>query len=211
MEQEHPLDPGNVLHLLHGDAEIPGAQHFIVVRDSLISGPSDVSPIPHARKRREFWTEFEGCLLPPERSEENLDRLNREVFGAHELGAALNISPEDRPVVIWTTRTWPDRLFLWWVFDAIERQRLERSRFWVAESSSRVAIDSDVADPWGFGKHGPDSLSAAFSSATPLSEELLQTGARLWREYAGESPLPLDDSRRRGQRPFPDLASVAET
>lgn len=211
-----PDDPASVVHVHFGGSRIPGCRDSIVLRDSLSTGPCERDPVEHAAARRRYWDHVHGSMgglfHPP--SAAFTARLTGKgtsdrIVGAHEFGEALRHFPDVRPVVLWSTRTWLERLALWSLFDAIARLDLARRRFWIAEPTT-PGLPAGATDDASFAEQRDGRLNAAFSAAVPLTDAHLEAGSALWRAWVDPSPLPFDEARRCGDPFFPDLGSTGE-
>jgi hypothetical protein len=136
---------------------------------------------------------------------------SREYGEVDGICLALAQFPDSKPVVIWTSRHWDDRLALWWSLDNIQRTQFDVSRFTVATVQSQFASgDPQDADPFSISCVPAERLRIAFDARSPLSVPFLENGSSLWHKYANASPLGFDDARRKGCDEFPELRSAAE-
>lgn len=188
------------VHVALGSFHLPGARDYIHLTDRLSLGPCHGDPLRHHEVRIEFWSSFES----PRRGATKISKREREELAARiltpeQFAMALARFPETKPVVLWTSLNWYERLQLWWLFDAIRTCRLNHERFWVAESSYPESADG-VVDP--LAAHTPRMLEAAFDAITPLSRATTRDGASLWRKFVDTSPMALTRAGR--QRPQGD-------
>lgn len=173
------------MHLVHGDsagitvAKAGAPQDSIrVTKDLLTVGPCDVDPVRHRALRSAYWD------VRPWAAEAEL--------------------PSTTPILVWAAPAWSDQLFLWWMFDALERAGIDATRLRWAQPRSARDLHVSV------GGMTEAEMSEAFERAASVSPEQLAEGASLWRKYAADSPLPFDEARRAGSAHFPDLARSAE-
>jgi hypothetical protein len=173
-----------------------------------------VSPARHHRKRRSFWQAVlqgdEGAVA--RKSGGSAAQAADQLLSGRDFTARLAAYPPDRPIVLWTAPSLPDRLAFWWVLDCVRRARLARGRFWVAEPRRA----GEGARP-GFhpaptlGQYPRETFAAAFAGLRPLDARTALDGAALWRLFAAPSPEGLDRARRSRSPAFPDLRLAAET
>ena len=173
------------MHLVHGDSAAATVAHngvpsdaIRVFKDLLTVGPCDEDPARHRTLRSAYWH-----------------------TGAWPREAAL---PPDAPLIVWATLAWSDQLFLWWLFDAFERDGVDLPRLSWAQPHAGERFHASV------GGVSAAALSEALAQARPVSPAQLAQGASLWRKYAAESPLAFDEARRAGSPSFPELARTAE-
>jgi hypothetical protein len=218
-----PFEIQEAVHLFHGDSSAGTARyggwgrHLVVARDTLSWGPCDRDPVRHGKKRRAHWLAYDRLLLrthpglAPRIARETAQgrrRVEKEIFAAPELLKALAGHPLRRPIVLWTTPTWSDRLTLFWALDALHDLDIEKRAVWVAQprwTSPRVPVSEA-----SLGCFNPDQLQDAFALAQRLSGGMLEEGGALWRKYSWPSPLAFDEARRRGSQLFPELSQLAE-
>jgi hypothetical protein len=131
-------------------------------------------------------------------------------------GAATQLSegrpnlPRDKPIVLWTTSNWSDRLVLWWLLETVERENLDITRFHLAEARSAFAsADCETPDPFPVSCVPAERLRTAFDARVALTADLTSLGASLWRKYADSDPTAFDAVRRRGCSAFPELKCSA--
>jgi hypothetical protein len=96
--------------------------------------------------RRDYWRAVEESFMPPGGAKRRKKRRKTDVpepspvfwtrgeghkrkcGASDDLIDALSGFPENKPVVLWTTSHWSDRLILWWIFDSIDRAGLHDRR-----------------------------------------------------------------------------------
>jgi hypothetical protein len=176
------------IHLVSGSAaagwvKAIGAKTGITSDDKLTSGPCDVNPVRHAELRRTWdGAEFRRPF--------DLERLRGAIAG-------------EAPIALWGTRAYSDLVWIWWALDALDRIGVARSRCWLAQPYS----DDSYAI---VGMFDADEMRAAFSAATPITDDQWREGGELWSQFASPSPLAFDEVRRRGSSAFSELTSSAE-
>ncbi|MBY0230307.1 MAG: DUF1835 domain-containing protein [Gemmataceae bacterium] len=198
------------VHVVPGDSA-GGSVHrprceVVVVRDSLVTGPSDLDPARHGAARRAWWRDSWLSWRRVTARERRCDEeLLTDALSTTETARCLAAYPPERPVVLWTVALWSERLAFWWMLDLIEREGWPRERFWVVE----------VPIAWAgvgasLGSVPSNQFEAAFPGRVPLSARTLRSGSALWRKYAAPSPAAFDAARRRGVSSFADLGATAE-
>jgi hypothetical protein len=206
------------VHVVPGDSAAGslaccGVEHLIVLGDRPFPGPCDPDPATHLEKRRAYLRTFMD-YDPGGDSEGVRDRLcllAAGLLGAEELAGRLGSYVPVRPVVLWTTSTWADRLIFWRVLDALERAGSDCAGFWAAEPGlPRGHRRENYHPPPMLGSFHTEEHQAAFEHSRPLGTRVLRAGATMWRKFASVSPLEFDAARRKGSPVFPDLGLVSE-
>ena len=204
------------VHIIPGDSAAAslrevGGGAAIVVHDPHSPGPCDVNPVRHRQKREAYLRGYadRSCQRDPRQNAAYVRMISRYVLNAYDLADRLSKAPE-KPVRIWTAPSWHDRLCFWWVLDALKRTRQRLDRFWVAEPAVEEGVKPERMAGFSMGAYAPRCFRDGEAGMCPLDAELLETGASLWRAFAGRSPAVFDLACREGRRHFPDLPRSAE-
>jgi hypothetical protein len=214
-------DVADCIHATLGSVGLPDSVDLVRVQDSLARGPCHSNPEQHRELRRDYWLAGEEIYLPRRRLRKKSRPDNWNLFVcwnpkqgqtvAPSFAEALSRFSSKRPVILWTTGNWVERLTLWWLLSAIERGDADRSRCFIAHASSPDAsADLRRPNPDTLACVPPRFLRTAFDRRKRLSRSMVVEGARLWRKYCRSSPAAFDEARRRGSETFPDLSAIAE-
>jgi hypothetical protein len=200
------------VHVIAGDSAAcslrsVGGRDTIVLRDLLYPGPCDVNPSRHRQKREAFLRGF-AQLFDGRDRRLYAAHLAKDVLNGCDLADRLATLPE-RPVLLWTSQAWHDRLHLWWVVDAVQRTRLRLGRFWVAEPTVEEGIKPEHVTAFSLGAFSPKCFRDAEATVRPLDREMAKTGSSLWRAFAGRIPTAFALACRQARQIFPDLPEVA--
>ena len=206
-------------HAIYGDSawgslHSGGGREFLRLRDPLCLGPCDVDPTRHKRKRRAYLLSLAEGYAGPHADwyQDYVNDLARSALAAPDFAAHCAEFDPGKPIVLWTTTSWPDRVVFWWILDCIQRTALDRERFWVCELSLPQRFNPEhFHPPKTLGAFSPEAYQTGFRRLRPLTAKLLKCGARLWQTYAGPSPIEFAKARRRSPRFFPDLPFVTKT
>lgn len=188
-----------------GTVRMCRARDFIIIHDLLSIGPCDVNPARHVEKRRKAIICFQRGYVGPDvdKHKEYLAWEAKNLISAKEL--VKKLCDSHKPIVLWTSSAFPDRLNLWWALDALQRASLNGTQIWLAEP--RLRSDYPVSS---LGVFNEEEFQTAFANLQPLRKKVADSGATLWRKFAAKSPLAFDAARRKGARAFPDLKVSSE-
>jgi hypothetical protein len=173
----------DAVHLILGDSpggtlRQAGARFTVSVRDTLAYGPSSFDPAEHRRLRYGFWTE-EGGL--------DSSDLGNVPIAAPEVDPAVRAFPSGLPLVVWSGENWSDRLFLWWVLDAVSRTRLADRPLWLA---SPLCVPE-----WNFlesmGCYNADQMKLMFRHGQVLGPGAVKAAVGRWRRFCEGTPKGL--------------------
>ena len=118
----------------------------------------------------------------------------------NELAYEIERRREEKPIVLWSSPTWGERLSLWWALDSLVRGDVDLDRVWLA----------DAATPTRVTRHPRREALALYESAEPLTDDTVGCGASLWRSFTASDPAPFDEERRAKNEAFPRLKAVCE-
>jgi hypothetical protein len=191
-----------------GSLKVAGAKEMICFDDPLCPSPCDVNPARHLKKRRSFFRSFADGYEGLEADLYNayLPWMAGKILGANEF--VTQVSGCDRPVVLWTTPTFLDRLALWWALDAIQSSSLGSENFSVAEPA--LPKGHKAGPHLTVGCFAPVEFTAGFANRRPLKASVVRAGASLWQNFAAASPLRFDRARQTKSSSFPELKRVGE-
>lgn len=170
-------------HLVLGDASAEklrraGVKSIVVLRDLLSVGRSHAQPASHRAARMAQWGIDERA------AQEGV--LDRDRF------AAVLARIHD-PIVLWTSPTWPSRLYEWATID------------WLATLDARSVTRAEID------RHFPaEAITAAFEARTQLGEARLECARGLWAAFVQTSPLAFDALRRSHSAVYLDLRITCE-
>jgi hypothetical protein len=177
-----------------------GAKRILFHGDALAYGPCSSGGAAHGRMRLRFWKGFQRDLgLRP-------NRRTVAVVSRVELARGLR-AHRGLPIVVWAGYSWNERLFLWWVADALARRKAGGDDVWLVVSGERDA----AADPLAasLGAWNPEDLLSLLGSARPFARSLVRAGARMWAAFTRKNPRDMEAWRSRGG-PWPMGPILAE-
>ncbi|HEV7280002.1 MAG TPA: hypothetical protein VGN57_07290 [Pirellulaceae bacterium] len=197
-----PLTIAESLHLIPSVSALDRAAPRIWCLDSVWIGPCSPDPVRHGALRREEFERLEAAIAADAPKDRRTSRLRREgrknldqdVLTADDLRQRLEAFSPLLPIVVWTTSAWTDRLFLWWVCDALRRAEVDLDRVYVAEPS--LSEDDPHRASECLGIFNEPELAEASALAQPLTRELRDASADLWLAFAGPDPTAFDRLRR---------------
>jgi len=209
------INPSEAIFVLGGDQVFPQLlrpRRGIFRFDDFVFGPCEIDPLLHLRRRKDFWKAFNETMAVPSevrRSWRKWEKFRERDFSVLRRFVRNPDQPFFRhPIVLWTVRSWRDRVGFWWILHVLRPHHAVRNRVWVAESDSGE-FTADEAD-WYLATHPRKRLEEAFAKARPLSPAVLRAGASLWKKFASPVPREFDKARRHAVYAFPDLPVVAE-
>ncbi len=191
MQGRRPSSFTAAIHVIPGDAEIPGAGRTVRLRDLLSAGLSHTDVSRHRRLRAEHHTRLWRAIeLGPTRVSLGSPLWLRELLGRNItspqlLRQALSRYSTRLPIVIWTSANSNDRLSLWWVMHAIAFTDLPIERLWIAESLPVTHRDSPLHG------HSAQMLESSFASVRPLRSSERRVFSLLWHHFAAGFPRKL--------------------
>ena len=158
--------------------------------DRLCFGPCAEDPDKHGELRIQYWlnesTKDCGTTLPRHRKA-TLDKreadLRMRTNWPSSLSHQLGRFDPDKPIVLWSSDEWTDRLNLWWLLHTLDFLKIPDSRIWYVESS--LCADRCI-EPLRI--HGKDQMLEAYKRATPIGSQRMQDGADLWRKFVASNP-----------------------
>lgn len=212
-----PTDVSDAVHIgpYAALSRIAGLRHTVPLRDSVHLGPCHHDARKHYDARRRYWLSWDQQVPAASKSQARRNRrtleksFENDVYSGHQLKDELQKSPPEFPVVLWSARTWKDRLLLWWALDSLRQCNVAAERIWLADSSTPECRRT-LADRECIAAHSTDLLQTAFSQLQPVGRRRLRSGAALWRKFAAKSPRAFDRARRTESHLFPELRKIGD-
>ncbi|MFB6351222.1 MAG: DUF1835 domain-containing protein, partial [Bradymonadaceae bacterium] len=175
----------NVAHFVPsgvaGMLEELGAEVIVECHDTLSHGPSRRDPKKHRDKRLAYWRGLYERVLGEEAGETvdgAVEELENSYLSAEQIGSKIDQYVEDRRIVIWTTPTLEDRLFMWLCFDAIQGVDVPANR--IATAEPQFAASADEEEYFSLRDLEVDELIEGFDDLVYPKEIYIQAGATLW-------------------------------
>ena len=195
-----------------------GAGRFgaeMALLDCLSVGPVDSSACVQSRTRRRYWTNVRRRLgrwsakcttdAKPTRGASRAGPTQFvRVHWATGLQNAFRRCPSPKPLVLWTSRTWQDRVTTWCLMSVLGTANVDPARLWIAEP-----YRSDYGVMEGLACYPIRDLQHALERAVVMEQALLREGQALWQKFSSPSPVALDTALRKGSRWFPGLPDAA--
>jgi len=204
----------NVAHFVpsgvSGMLEELGAEVVVECNDTLSHGPARQDPKKHRERRLAYWRELYASALDGDEDEADraVAELEESYLSAEQIGSKIDQYVEDRRIIIWTTPTFEDRLFLWLCFDAVQGVDVPASRVATAEPQRPVAPEAD--EYFSLRDLEVDELVEGFDDRVYPKEIYIQAGAQLWQTYGSASPRQFAISVGHTEKFFPNIATIAE-
>ena len=190
-----------------------GASRVIEFPDLLTHGPVSSEPKRHRKIRLKYWRKLYERVLPGggEQIEAAIGLLEDGYMSTEQLGSAACHSAGDDHIVIWTTPTYEDRLFLWFVFDALVEQGVSASQMATAEPRIEVLVGDDEQTRYGALRSLElDEIAAGFDELFYPELVYVDAGANLWETFSSASPRQFAISIPHTTKFFPEFPVFAE-
>jgi hypothetical protein len=191
-----------------------GAESVVEFPDLLTHGPVATDPKRHRKARLKYWRKLYESLLVGESKGQivgAMDRLENGYLSAEQIGSAALHAAGDGRIVIWTTPTFEDRLFLWFVFHALIAEGVPVGRIATAEPRVQLeaAEDEDVRYASLRGLE-VDELAGGFEELFYPVLVYAEAGANLWETFSSVSPRQFAIAIPHTTKFFPEFAVFAE-
>lgn len=174
----------NVAHFtpsgVAGMLEELGAEVVVECGDTLSHGPARQNPKKHREKRLAYWRQLYRRVLGGEDEssvDEAVAELEDSYLSAEQIGSKIDQYVEDRRIVIWSTPTLEDRLFLWLCFDAVQGVDVPANR--IATAEPQFAVGPDEEEYFSLRDLEVDELVEGFDDRVYPKEIYIQAGAQL--------------------------------
>ena len=191
-----------------------GAQHVVEFPDLLTHGPVSPKPKRHRKARLKYWRKLYESLLADKASdqvEQAMALLEDGYLSTEQLGSAAAHASSGGRIVVWTTPTLEDRLFLWFVFDALLAKGVAFER--IATAEPRVALPADdEEEPRYTSLRGLelDEIATGFDDLFYPELVYVEAGANLWESFCSVSPRQFAISIPHTAKFFPEFPVFAE-
>jgi len=186
-----------------------GAETVVEFSDNLAHGPSHRKPKRHRELRLDYWYDlYEHLLDDGNAATEAVDSLHDTYLSTEQLGSVMAHHAAERRVILWTTPTLEDRLFLWFAFEAASRADVSVDR--IATAEPHVAVTPEEETYFALRDLEVDELAEGFDNLVYPKEIYAQTGAQLWQTFSSSSPRKFAISVPHTEKFFPNITNLAE-
>jgi hypothetical protein len=191
-----------------------GAESVVEFPDLLTHGPVTTNPKKHRKRRLNYWRGLYESILDGDASQQidaAMARLENGYLSIEQIGSAARRAAGDGRIVIWTTPTLEDRLFLWFAFHALLEEGVPAGR--IATAEPRVALeeveDEDVRYASLRGMQASE-LAEGFDELFYPVLVYVEAGANLWETFASVSPRQFALAIPHTTKFFPEFDVFAE-
>ncbi len=200
----HFVPPGQADRL-----EELGAEVVVEFGDTLTHGPSREDPKDHRERRLDYWRRVYETLLDGDgRVDEATDELASGYLSAEQLGSKAEQYADRRRLVVWTTPTFADRLFLWMCFDAFQKAGIAANR--IATAEPQRPVSPDEREYFALRDLEADEVVEGFDNLIYPKEVYVQAGAQLWQTFSTGSPRQFAISIAHTEKFFPEIGTIGE-
>ncbi|MFW5966097.1 MAG: DUF1835 domain-containing protein [Persicimonas sp.] len=191
-----------------------GAQSVVAFPDLLTHGPVATDPKRHRKERLAYWRSLmEKVVARPgsDAVDEAMALFEEGYVSTEQVGSAAAQAADDAQIVIWTTPTLEDRLFLWFCFEALFAEGIEAGQMATAEP--QIRLEAPGEEPARFASLRslePDELVTGFDELFYPKHVYVEAGANLWETFASASPRQIAISIPHTTKFFPEFDVFAE-
>ncbi len=191
-----------------------GAEKVVAFPDLLTHGPVSSKPKRHRKARLKYWRGLYRSLFSGEAGEQvdaAMALLEGGYVSAEQLGSAAAKSAGGGRIVVWTTPSFEDRLFLWFVFDALTGEGVASDQ--IATAEPRVTLSEQANGSTRYTSLRDleaDELVVGFDDRFYPELVYVEAGANLWETFASVSPRQFAISIPHTAKFFPEFPVFAE-
>jgi hypothetical protein len=194
-----------------------GAKSVVSFPDTLTHGPVSAEPKRHRKERLKYWRGFYETLYGGDAAGSSgqvvaaMERLEGGYLSTEQVGSAAARAADGGTVVIWTTPTLEDRLFLWFACHALRAEGMPAEQIAIAEPQILLAADNpEEARYANLSNVEPEDLEAAFGEIFHPELIYVEAAANLWETFASVSPRQFAVSIGHTMKFFPQFVVFAE-
>lgn len=191
-----------------------GATSVVEFPDLLTHGPVSPKPKRHRKARLKYWRNLFESALPEGHDDQiagAMSLLENGYLTTEQIGSAASHASAGGRIVVWTTPTFEDRLFLWFVFDALLEEGVSFERIATAEPRVELAAVGDEAPRYASLRSLEiDELATGFDDLFYPELVYVEAGANLWETFCSVSPRQFAISIPHTTKFFPEFAVFAE-
>ncbi len=186
-----------------------GAEVVVEFDDALSHGPSREDPKKHRSKRLDYWRQlYEKAVGDAEEAEDAVSELSSSFLSAEQIGSKATQYVDDRRLVIWTTPTFADRLFVWFCFDAMRKVDVPANR--IATAEPQIPTSAEEEGYFALRDLEVDEIVEGFDNLIYPKEIYAQAGAQLWQTFTEASPRQFAISIAHTEKFFPEIGTIGE-
>lgn len=186
-----------------------GAEVVLEWPDNLAQGPASGEPREHRERRLDYWRGVYERAMPGADDDQistALAELEDGYMSTEQIGSVVGHHAGERPVLIWSTPTFQDRLFLWACFDAVRSLGVD----------DVATVEPQVRDPIRAEEYLPlrelevAELAEGLDTVLYPEEVYREAGADLWQTFATGSPREFAISIPHTEKFFPNIVDIGE-
>ncbi len=191
-----------------------GAESIVEFPDLLTHGPVSPKPKRHRKARLTYWRKlYESVTAADAAGQVNqaMARLEDGYLTTEQIGSAAAHASSGGRIVVWTTPTFEDRLFLWFVFDALVEEGVSFER--IATAEPRIALPAAEDEDVRYASLRSlefDEIASGFDDLFYPELVYVEAGANLWETFCSVSPRQFAISIPHTTKFFPEFAVFAE-
>ncbi len=191
-----------------------GAENVVAFPDLLTHGPVSVDPKRHRAARLKYWRGiFESVVAEGDEATvaAAMARLEDGYLSTEQLGSAAAHAAGDERIVIWSTPTFEDRLFLWFAFEALTTKGVPESQ--IATAEPRIELAAIAEEPPRFASLRSlevTEIARGFDELFYPQLIYVEAGANLWETFSSNSPRQFAISIPHTTKFFPEFDVFAE-
>lgn len=191
-----------------------GAENVIAFPDLLTHGPVSVDPKRHRKARLKYWRGIFGAVVADGDDASvaaAMARIEDGYLSTEQLGSAAAHSADGERIVIWTTPSFEDRLFLWFAFEALTAKGVPESQ--IATAEPRIELPAVADEPARFASlRSLDvaEIARGFDDLFYPQLVYVEAGANLWETFSSNSPRQVAISIPHTTKFFPEFDVFAE-
>jgi hypothetical protein len=191
-----------------------GAQSVVEFPDLLTHGPVTTDPKKHRKARLKYWRKLYASILAGDAADQvhgAMHRLEEGYLSAEQIGSAARHAAGGGRIVIWTTPTFEDRLFLWFVLHALIEEGVSVGSIATAEPRVPLeGVDGEEVRYASLRGLEVDELAAGFEDLFYPVLVYAEAGANLWETFGSVSPRQFALAIPHTTKFFPEFAVFAE-
>ncbi|QDG50028.1 DUF1835 domain-containing protein [Persicimonas caeni] len=191
-----------------------GATSVVEFPDLLTHGPVAPKPKKHRKARLKYWRNLFDAVLADDSSGQiagAMALLEDGYLTTEQIGSAAAHASSGGRIVVWTTPTFEDRLFLWFVFDALMQEGVPFERIATAEPRVELPPVGDEEPRFASLRSlEVDELASGFDELFYPELVYVEAGANLWETFCSVSPRQFAISIPHTAKFFPQFPVFAE-
>lgn len=191
-----------------------GAERVVAFPDLLTHGPIATDPKRHRKARLKYWRRlYDSLFAAPVEAQISgaMSVLEDGYLSTEQIGSAAASRARGERIVVWTTPTFEDRLFLWFVFHALREEGVAVDQIATAEPRIELPPVGDLPARFAALRSlEVDEVAGGFDELFYPELIYVEAGANLWETFGSVSPRQFAISIPHTTKFFPEFAVFAE-